>query len=114
MKRQFFLWIVNNMTKGLRPSGLAFRYARDQWMKELLFWKAVTYLKLVRDVISVLDLLEDAMAQGGVVSLDTPDPNGSANRHRLLKFHLAPLKEVRDVLEDCVSALVSAGTCQCM
>ncbi|KAL4065487.1 guanine nucleotide binding protein, alpha subunit [Scleroderma yunnanense] len=89
---------------------LALRYGRDQWTKELLSWKAVIYLKLVRDVINVLDLLEGAMTQAGVVR---PDFDGEqqcqanvyefTDKHHFLKLHLAPLRDVQDMLEECVA-----------
>ncbi|KAL4077813.1 G-protein alpha subunit-domain-containing protein [Scleroderma citrinum] len=93
--------------------GLAFRYARNQWTKKLLSWRAIIYLKLIRDVINVLDLLGDAMARAVTIRMDAPDLDEGhhfqaevyefTKKYCLLQLHLAPLRGVRDMLEECIA-----------
>ncbi|KAL4077814.1 guanine nucleotide binding protein, alpha subunit [Scleroderma citrinum] len=98
------------MTK-IWASVLVGLYAQERGTEELLSWRAIIYLKLIRDVINVLDLLDGAMAQA--VRMDAPDLDEGHHfqvevykfieKHRLLKLHLAPLRGVRDMLEECVA-----------
>ncbi|KAI6147830.1 guanine nucleotide binding protein, alpha subunit [Pisolithus tinctorius] len=93
------------------------QYARDQWLEERLAWRAVIYLNLVRNVLQVLDILQQAMSltnrdkclSPSLTTADTSDSEGEhrshttvykfTDKHRLLKLRLAPLRTVLVDLE---------------
>ncbi|KIY44882.1 P-loop containing nucleoside triphosphate hydrolase protein [Fistulina hepatica ATCC 64428] len=73
-----------------------YTYARKEWMKELLAWRCVIILNLVRNVNQILDVL------GGELSAEEPHHWRDVHlteRHKLLCLRLAPLKHVQSELE---------------
>jgi len=71
------------------------QYARESWLEERSSWRAIIQLNLIRSIVTLLDLIGDALADS---SYDT-SPFPLTEKHRLLRLRLAPLRGVQQDLQ---------------
>jgi guanine nucleotide-binding protein subunit alpha len=74
------------------------QYARDTWLEERSSWRAIIQLNLIRSIVTLLDLLGDALSGP---ALDSPSALSMllTEKHRLLRLRLAPLRGVQQDLQ---------------
>lgn len=74
------------------------QYARDTWLEERSSWRAIIQLNLIRSIVTLLDLLGEALSGP---ALDSPSALGMllTEKHRLLRLRLAPLRGVQQDLQ---------------
>ncbi|KAH9017575.1 guanine nucleotide binding protein, alpha subunit [Lactarius hengduanensis] len=74
------------------------QYARETWLEERSSWRAIIQLNLIRSIVTVLDLLGDALVGP---ALDSPSALSMplTEKHRLLRLRLAPLRGVQQDLQ---------------
>ncbi|KAI0248951.1 G-alpha-domain-containing protein [Lactifluus subvellereus] len=71
------------------------QYARETWLEERSSWRAIIQLNLIRSVVSLLDLLGEALTNS---ASDTASFS-LTEKHRLLRLRLAPLRGVQQDLQ---------------
>jgi len=72
------------------------QYARETWLEERSSWRAIIQLNLIRAIVALLDLIGDALAITSPFDMSPPPLN---EKHRLLRLHLAPLRNVQQDLQ---------------
>ncbi|KAH9993429.1 guanine nucleotide binding protein, alpha subunit [Russula vinacea] len=72
------------------------QYARETWLEERSSWRAIIQLNLIRSIVTLLDLISEALANTS--PFDTSPPP-LTERHRLLRLRLAPLRGVQQDLQ---------------
>ncbi|KAI9448616.1 guanine nucleotide binding protein, alpha subunit [Lactarius psammicola] len=71
------------------------QYARETWLEERSSWRAIIQLNLIRSIVTLLDLLGDALGGPALDSFSAP----LTEKHRLLRLRLAPLRGVQQDLQ---------------
>jgi guanine nucleotide-binding protein alpha-1 subunit len=74
-------------------------YAREEWKRERLSWRAVIQLNLIRSIVTILDLV-----QGALDNIASAPPS-IANNVTSLQVLLLRLKPLRTVKKDLMQAL---------
>ncbi len=72
------------------------QYARETWLEERSSWRAIIQLNLIRSIVTLLDLIGDALANASPFDMSPPPLN---EKHRLLRLRLAPLRGVQQDLQ---------------
>ena len=79
------------------------KHARSAWKKEHASWRLIIQLNLLHSVIRILDAVQSEidnkrpeLDEDEIEEVDHPklDPILFSEKHHLLKFSLAPLREV--------------------
>ncbi|KAI0077025.1 G-protein alpha subunit [Panus rudis PR-1116 ss-1] len=119
---------VKVLLLGQSESDFQIHYARDTWTEELSSWRTVIQLNLLRNVNTILDIMESEM--GGTSSSDeesdedpstsrSPEVHSRSNslsplkfteKHGLLKLKLLPLRSVQKDLEERLGASSTEDT----
>jgi guanine nucleotide-binding protein subunit alpha len=71
------------------------QYARQTWLEERSSWRAIVQLNLIRSVVTLLDLIGEALADSYYETSSLP----LTEKHRLLRLRLAPLRGVQQDLQ---------------
>jgi G-protein alpha subunit len=79
----------------LAPTDFQMQYARETWLEERSSWRAIIQLNLIRSVVTLLDLLGEALTHpaSNITSVSLTE------KHRLLRLRLAPLRGVQQDLQ---------------
>lgn len=78
------------------------RFSPKSWKQERLVWTSVIQLNLVRNVTTILDILQHEMTKATAEPSKQPmdeKPLEFTEKHRLLKLRLMPVREVQKDLE---------------
>ncbi|KAI9463919.1 guanine nucleotide binding protein, alpha subunit [Russula earlei] len=67
------------------------QYARETWIEERSSWRAIIQLNLIRTIVTVLDLVGEALASSSYDTTSLP----LTEKHRLLHLRLTPLRGVQ-------------------
>jgi guanine nucleotide-binding protein alpha-1 subunit len=71
------------------------QYARQTWLEERSSWRAIIQLNLIRSIVTLLDLIGEALADAYYETSSLP----LTEKHRLLRLRLAPLRGVQQDLQ---------------
>jgi hypothetical protein len=71
------------------------QYARQTWLEERSSWRAIIQLNLIRSIVTLLDLIGEALADSYYETSSLP----LTEKHRLLRLRLAPLRGVQQDLQ---------------
>jgi guanine nucleotide-binding protein subunit alpha len=71
------------------------QYSRETWLDERSSWRAIIQLNLIRSVVTLLDLVGDALSDSYFDASLLP----LTEKHRLLRLRLAPLRGVQQDLQ---------------